>query len=51
MKYKILFSDWEGELTFEDSSNPKYFIVDKKEAKKFMNNCPLISVNENSSKN
>ena len=46
MKYKILFTEWEGELNFEDSNNKKYFIVEKIEAKRFINNCPLISVNE-----
>ena len=65
MKYKIMFSDWEGELNFEEipvvfevkkpesatyeihkQIQNKYFLISKKEAKRFMNNCPLISVNE-----
>ena len=56
MKYKILFTDWEGELNFfepteifKNAGNEKdynYYLVDKREAKRFMNNCPLISVNE-----
>ena len=53
--------EWEGELNFQDildiekkgdilvadfKEADKYLLISKKEAKRFMNNCPLISVNE-----
>jgi hypothetical protein len=48
-----MFTEWEGELNFLERQDvddiqeeSKYYYIDKKEAKRFMNNCPLISVNE-----